>query len=173
MCYRFESSPLWRVDSLLVVKHRPGKGGLYSPWSYRPGEGLARPNGWNGAVRQEDGVILPWVDLRTQKLLVSARPWKRETSRVSQTIERWPFGGCFASLSMDAECFCRTRLGSTGREGHLEEYTLLCDQTNEELNLHRLGDVALSKEWMFTYQREEYCWGRGSPQAAARDNRKD
>ena len=33
-------------------------------------------------------------------------------------------------LSMDAECFCRTRLGSTGREGHLEEYTLLCDQTN-------------------------------------------
>ena len=49
-------------------------------------------------------------------------------------------------LSMDAECFCRTRLGSTDREGHLEEYTLLCDQTNEELNLHRLGDVALSKE---------------------------
>ena len=63
-------SPLRRVISLLVVKHRPGKGGLYSPWSYRPGEGLARPNGWNGAVRQEDGVILPWVDLRTQKLLV-------------------------------------------------------------------------------------------------------
>ena len=49
-------------------------------------------------------------------------------------------------LSMDAECFCKTRLGSTGREGHLEEYTLLCDQTNEELNLHRIGDVALSKE---------------------------
>ena len=46
-------------------------------------------------------------------------------------------------LSMDAECFCRTRLGSTGREGHLEEYTLLCDQTNEELILHRIGDVAL------------------------------
>ena len=32
------------------------------------------------------------------------------------------------------------------REGHLEEYTLLCDQTNEELNLHRIEDVALSKE---------------------------
>ena len=49
-------------------------------------------------------------------------------------------------LSMDAECFRRTRLGSTDREGHLEEYTLLCDQTNEELNLHRIGDVALGKE---------------------------
>ena len=57
-------------------------------------------------------------------------------------------------LSMDAECFRRTRLGSTDREGHLEEYTLLCDQTNEELNLHRIEDVALSKELMFTYQRE-------------------
>ena len=32
------------------------------------------------------------------------------------------------------------------REGHLEEYTLLCDQTNEELNLHQIEDVALSKE---------------------------
>ena len=49
-------------------------------------------------------------------------------------------------LSMGVECFCRIRLGSTSREGHLEEYTLLCDQTNEELNLHRIGDVALSKE---------------------------
>ena len=49
-------------------------------------------------------------------------------------------------LSMDAECFCRTRLGSTGREGHLEEYTLVCDETNEESNMHRIGDVALSKE---------------------------
>ena len=49
-------------------------------------------------------------------------------------------------LSMDAECFCKTRLGSTGREGHLEEYTFLCDQTNEELNLHQIGDVALNKE---------------------------
>ena len=49
-------------------------------------------------------------------------------------------------LSMDSEGFHRTRLGSTDREGHLEEYTLLCVQTNEELNLHRIGDVALSKE---------------------------
>ena len=49
-------------------------------------------------------------------------------------------------LSMDAECFRRTRLGSMDREGHLEEYTLLCDQTNEELNLHRIKDVALIKE---------------------------
>ena len=63
-------SPLRRVISLLVVKHRPGKGGLYSPWSCRPGEGLARPNGWNGAVSRKDGVILPWVDLRTQNPLV-------------------------------------------------------------------------------------------------------
>ena len=63
-------SPLRRVISLLVVKHRPGKGGLYSPWSYRPGEGLARPNDWNGAVSQEDGVILPWVGLQTHNPLV-------------------------------------------------------------------------------------------------------
>ena len=63
-------SPLRRVVSLMVVKHRPGKGGLYSSWSYRPGEGLARPNGWNGAVSQEEGVILPWVDLRTRNPLV-------------------------------------------------------------------------------------------------------
>ena len=33
-------SPLRRVISLLVVKHRPGKGGLYSSWSYRQGEKL-------------------------------------------------------------------------------------------------------------------------------------
>ena len=33
-------SPLRRVVSLMVVKHRPGKGGLYSSWSYRQGEEL-------------------------------------------------------------------------------------------------------------------------------------
>ena len=33
-------SPLRRVVSLLVVKHGPGKGGLYSSLSYRQGEGL-------------------------------------------------------------------------------------------------------------------------------------
>ena len=33
-------SPLRSVISLLVVKHRPGKGGLYSSWSYRQGEEL-------------------------------------------------------------------------------------------------------------------------------------
>ena len=49
-------------------------------------------------------------------------------------------------LSMDAESFHRTRLGSTDKEGYLEEYTMLCDQTNEELNLHQIGDVALNKE---------------------------
>ena len=77
-------------------------------------------------------------------------------------------------LSMDAECFRRTRLGSTDREGHPEEYTLLCDQTNEELNLHRIEDVALSKELMFTYQRERsIVEAEVSPQAAARDNHKD
>ena len=56
-------------------------------------------------------------------------------------VRRW-----LRELSMNAECFCRTRLRSTGREGHLEEYTFLCDQTNEELNLHQIGDVALNKE---------------------------
>ena len=33
-------SPLRRVVSPLVVKLRPGKGGLYSSLSYRQGEGL-------------------------------------------------------------------------------------------------------------------------------------
>ena len=32
------------------------------------------------------------------------------------------------------------------REGHLEEYTLLCDQTNEEMNLHQVEDEAMCKE---------------------------
>ena len=92
---------------MLVVKHRPGKGGLYSPWSYGPGEGLARPNDWNGAVSQEDGVILPWVDLRTQNFLVCQTLEKRNLSCEPdcRKVADWRF---LRELSIDAECFRRT-----------------------------------------------------------------
>ena len=73
-------------------------------------------------------------------------------------------------LSMDAECFRRTRLGSTGREGHLEEYTLLCDQTNEELNLHQIDDVALSKNECSHIRERSIVEAEVLRKAAARDN---